>query len=75
MHAELILEHGGAAGIRLGGHDLIESALARPWHRYRYEDTNLYELATAYLSDLPRITDTSTETSALPSLPRFRSWT
>jgi death-on-curing protein len=54
MHSELILEHGGAAGVRLGGDDLIESALARPWHRYRYEDAGLTELATAYLFGLAK---------------------
>jgi death-on-curing protein len=54
MHAELILEHGGAAGVRLGGDDLIESALARPWHRYTYENAGLAELATAYLFGLAK---------------------
>jgi death on curing protein len=54
MHAELIAEHGGAAGVRHGGDDLIESALTRPWHRYRYENAGLFELAAAYLFGLAK---------------------
>jgi death-on-curing protein len=30
MHLEMFREHGGAPGVRQGGEDLIESALARP---------------------------------------------
>jgi death on curing protein len=47
VHAELIREHGGSQGIRDAG--LIDSALARPVHRWSYEkDCDLPELAAAY---------------------------
>jgi death-on-curing protein len=50
IHAELLLEHGGAAGIRAGGEDLIESALARPQNRFAYQpESDLADLAAAYL--------------------------
>lgn len=50
IHAELLLEHGGATGIRAGGEDLIESALARPQNRLAYEpESDLADLAAAYL--------------------------
>ena len=47
LHADQIIEHGGSPGIRDQG--LLESALARPRHKWRYEpETELAELAAAY---------------------------
>lgn len=55
IHSELILEHGGASGIRAGGEDLIESALARPGHKHAYStELDLAELAAAYLFGLTK---------------------
>ena len=53
IHSELITEHGGIQGIRQGGEDLIESALARPKHRFSYEpEAALADLAASYLFGL-----------------------
>lgn len=47
VHWELIEEHGGTHGIR--DEDLIESALARPRHKWVYqEEVDLPDLAAAY---------------------------
>ena len=47
MHAELIAEHGGRAGIRDEG--LLSSALVRPRNRRVYgASTNLFKLAAGY---------------------------
>jgi len=47
MHAELIAEHGGRAGMRDAG--LLASALARPQNRLAYEaSSSLFDLAAAY---------------------------
>jgi len=55
IHSELLQEHGGAAGVRAGGSDLIESALARPQNRYAYApESDLPALAAAYLFGLTR---------------------
>lgn len=55
MHSELLREHGGAPGIRDGGEDLIESALARPRNRFAYEPTSdLPDLAASYLFGLTK---------------------
>lgn len=55
MHSELLLEHGGSPGIRDGGEDLIESALARPRNRFASEPTSdLADLAAAYLFGLTK---------------------
>lgn len=55
IHSELLLEHGGAPGIRQGGEDMIESALARPRNRLAYEpDSDLADLAAAYLFGFTR---------------------
>lgn len=55
IHSELIQEHGGAPGIRAGGDDLIESALARPRHKFAYgAEADVAELAAAYLFGLTR---------------------
>jgi death-on-curing protein len=53
IHAELLAEHGGTPGVRAGGDDLIESALARPRNRHLYEpESDLAALAAAYLFGL-----------------------
>src|SRR6478735_2783855 len=53
IHSELLLEHGGAPGVRAGGDDLLESALARPKNRLAYEpDSDVPALAAAYLFGL-----------------------
>lgn len=55
IHSELILEHGGAPGVRTGGDDLIESALARPRQRFTYEPkADTASLAAAYLFGLTK---------------------
>jgi death on curing protein len=55
IHSELLREHGGAPGVRQGGEELIESALARPRNRVAYEpDSDLPALAASYLSGLAR---------------------
>jgi death on curing protein len=55
IHAELIAEHGGAPGVRSGGEDLIESALARPQHKFAYDaEVDLAVLAAAYLFGLAK---------------------
>jgi len=55
IHSELLAEHGGAEGIRAGGEDLIESALARPQHKYAYTpEADLVDLAAAYLFGLTK---------------------
>lgn len=47
VHRMLIAEHGGGSGIRDKG--LLESALARPRHRFSYEPQSMiFELAAAY---------------------------
>lgn len=47
VHRMLIAEHGGGSGIRDKG--LLESALARPRHRFSYEpQSTIFELAAAY---------------------------
>ena len=55
IHSELLAEHGGAPGVRAGGDDLIESALARPQHKYAYaSEADLAGLAAAYLFGLAK---------------------
>lgn len=55
IHSELLSEHGGAGGIRAGGDDLIESALARPRHKYACTpEADLADLAAAYLFGLTK---------------------
>jgi death-on-curing protein len=46
IHERLISEHGGSGGLRDDG--LLESALARPLHLFRYGSPSLVELAAAY---------------------------
>lgn len=46
-HHDQVQEHGGLLGVRDGG--LLESALARPRHRWSLEpDTDLHSLAAGY---------------------------
>lgn len=55
IHHELLSEHGGLTGVRAGGDDLIEAALARPKHRFAYEpNADLTDLAAAYAFGLSR---------------------
>lgn len=55
IHAELLQEHGGAAGIRTRGEDLIESAPTRPQNRYiDAPESDLPTLAAADLFGLTR---------------------
>lgn len=53
IHSELIAEHGGIQGVREGGEDLIESALARPKNRFSYEpEADLSDLAASCMFGL-----------------------
>lgn len=55
MHDRLIKRHGGVSGVRAGGDELIDSALARPQNRFVYEpDASLADLAAAYLFGLAK---------------------
>jgi death-on-curing protein len=55
IHSEMLREHGGAPGVRQGGEDLIESALARPRNRLAYSpESDLPTLAAAYLAGLAK---------------------
>ena len=46
LHAQSLVEHGGAAGLRDAG--LLDSALARPLNLVAYGTPTLEELAAAY---------------------------
>lgn len=46
VHARLLAEHGGAAGIRDEG--LLESALAGPRNRFGHGEHDIFELGAAY---------------------------
>lgn len=46
IHGRLLFEFGGAEGVRDQG--LLESALARPQHLWRYEEPDIFDLAAAY---------------------------
>ena len=50
VQSRLLVEHGGASGIRDEG--LLESALDKPKNLYFYGDPDLYDLAVAYISGL-----------------------
>jgi death-on-curing protein len=53
MHADQIMEHGGAAGVRDPA--LLDSALNRPRHRYQYSAAdNIADLAAAYAFGIAR---------------------
>ena len=55
IHAQLLMRHGGASGVRDKG--LLESALARPRQKFAYASPGIIETATAYtagiVKDLP----------------------
>lgn len=46
IHEKMIAQHGGSARLRDRG--LLESALAKPLHRYHYEAAAIPELAASY---------------------------
>lgn len=46
LHRRLLVEHGGAEGLRDEG--LLESALARPRQRHSYDEADLVTLAATY---------------------------
>jgi death-on-curing protein len=46
FHAVLLAQFGGSDGLR--DEALLESALARPRHRFAYESADLFELAATY---------------------------
>jgi death on curing protein len=46
IHLKQILQHGGSRGVRDKG--LIESALARPVNKWKYEGADVFALAAAY---------------------------
>ncbi len=46
MHLELIREHGGSHGVR--DPNLLDSALARPRHKWSYGEGDVSALAAAY---------------------------
>lgn len=46
LHAEMLREHGGSAGLRDEG--ALESALARPQYKWAYEEPGLSLLAASY---------------------------
>lgn len=50
MHADSLLQFGGAPGVRDEG--AIQSALARPQHLLAYGQPDLYDLAAAYTAGL-----------------------
>ena len=52
MHTELIREHGGSYGVR--DRNLLDSALARPRHRWSYGEADLSTLAAAYCFGLAK---------------------
>lgn len=52
IHHELILEHGGARGVRDAG--LLSAALARPRNLFAYETADVYRLAAAYAFGIAR---------------------
>lgn len=46
VHDQLLAEFGGDSGVRDAG--LLDSALARPEHKFAYEEAPLFDLAAAY---------------------------
>jgi len=52
MHHNLILEHGGARGVRDAAQ--LSAALARPRNLYAYESADVYRLAAAYAFGIAR---------------------
>lgn len=52
LHAELVAEHGGAAGLRDDG--ALQSAIAHSQQKYHYESPELPDLAAAYAYGLAK---------------------
>lgn len=52
MHEQLVVEHGGDAGVRDRG--LLESALAAPKHHHAYGKDDRYFLAAVYANAITR---------------------
>ena len=52
MHDALLVEHGGASGLRDEG--LLESALARPVNLHAYGESDPFVLASAYAFGIAR---------------------
>lgn len=52
IHAHVLAEHGGAAGLR--DEAALDSALAAPIHRFLYEQTDPVTLAAAYAHAISR---------------------
>jgi death-on-curing protein len=50
IHDQLLVRHGGAAGVRDEG--LLESALARPRQKFAYASPDVLEMATAYTAGI-----------------------
>lgn len=50
IHAQLLVHHGGASGVRDEG--LLESALARPRQQFAYASPNILEMAAAYTAGI-----------------------
>ena len=50
IHAQLLMRHGGASGVRDEG--LLESALARPRQQFAYASPDIIEMATAYTAGI-----------------------
>jgi len=52
VHGELLARFGGLAGVRDEG--LLDSALARPQHRFAYGTQNFFELAAVYAEGIAK---------------------
>ena len=52
IHDEQLAEHGGLAGLK--SDNALESALARPLHKFAYGETDIFALASAYLYGITR---------------------
>jgi len=52
IHDRLLVEHGGAEGVR--DESLLQSALARPLHHIAYASSDIIELAAKYTAGIVR---------------------
>jgi death on curing protein len=50
IHAQLLMRHGGASGVRDKG--LLESALARPRQQFAYASPDIIDTATTYAAGI-----------------------
>ena len=50
IHAQLLMRHGGASGVRDEG--LLESALARPRQQFAYASPDIIDMAMAYTAGI-----------------------